>query len=146
MNLADAIRKASHLPLTAPVVEHPQVQEPAEPMMASPFEFEPEETNMNDNTDQSQGEVIGQQQTAVRLELLLTPDQLSNLFRAVAANQHTLWTVRDAASYLRISGHSLESMADKGEIPGFKVDGRWRFAKATIDEWLKYSQTTKEAA
>ena len=84
---------------------------------------------------------------AVRLELFLTPEQLSNLFRAVAANQHTMLTLREAASYLRISANSLDSMAHEGEIPGFLIDGKWRFSKAAIDEWLTaQQQLRKESA
>jgi excisionase family DNA binding protein len=149
MNLADAIRSAAHLPFghAAPVLDASQVAEATHPAKTIfPQEFELKETIMNDSLDQSPAEALGVQPTAVRLELLLTPEQLSNLFRAVAANQHTLWTVRDTASYLRISGHALEALAEKGEIPAFKVDGRWRFAKTTVDEWLQYSQVSKEAA
>ena len=80
------------------------------------------------------------QATAVRLELFLTPEQLSHLFKAVAANQHTMLTLREAASYLRIPGHSLEQLAQDGEIPGFLIDGRWRFSKSVVDEWLNSQQ------
>lgn len=85
-------------------------------------------------------------QSVVRLELLLTPDQLSNLFRAVAANQHSLWTLRDAAAYLRIAPKALEQLAEEGSVPGFLVDGRWRFAKTAVDEWLQTTAVNKEAA
>ncbi|MEQ1934686.1 MAG: helix-turn-helix domain-containing protein, partial [Fimbriimonadaceae bacterium] len=138
----------THLPANhgAPVLEASFSAFDGNSTEANHHDFEPKENHMNDSLDQAPVDMLGGQQTAVKLELLLTPDQLSNLFRAVAANQHTLWTVRDAASYLRISGSALEAMADKGEIPAFKVDGRWRFAKTTIDEWLQYSQISKEAA
>lgn len=82
----------------------------------------------------------------VRLEMFLTPEQLSSLFRAVAANQHTLLTAREAASYLRISASALETMATDGVIPGFLVDGRWRFSKQAIDEWLTQQTLRQEAA
>lgn len=84
--------------------------------------------------------------TTVKLEMFLTPEQLSSLFRAVAANQHTLLTSREAASYLRVSNTALESMAQEGTIPGFLVDGRWRFSKQAIEEWLTQQVHQKEAA
>ena len=81
---------------------------------------------------------------AVRLELFLTPEQLSNLFRAVAANQHTMLTLREAASYLRIPSNTLDTMAHEGELPGFLIDGKWRFNKIAIDEWLVAQQKSRK--
>jgi excisionase family DNA binding protein len=74
--------------------------------------------------------------TAVRLELFLSPEQLNSLFRAFVSTQHTMMTLREAASYLRINQGALEHLAHEGEIPALLIDGRWRFPKANLDEWL----------
>ena len=72
----------------------------------------------------------------VRLELFLSPEQLSGLFRAVVANQHTVMTLREAAKYLRIAPNHLAQMAQEGKIPALMIDGKWRFARSGVDEWL----------
>lgn len=160
MNLADAIRRATHVALPNPEREffaeplrvvsgNAAVPHVAEPMAPA----EAEESTMNESYDNNQptrdlatAVLPNSQQSVVRLELLLTPDQLSNLFRAVAANQHSLWTLRDAAAYLRISPKALTQLAEEGQVPGFLVDGRWRFAKNAVDEWLQSTAVIKEAA
>lgn len=82
----------------------------------------------------------------VRLELFLSPEQLSGLFRAVVANQHSMMTLREAASYLRVHSGVLETMAQEGQIPAFQIDGRWRFPKQGVDEWLTLQSFRQESA
>lgn len=159
MNLADAIRRAAQAPSPVaatsvavnweePVqvlVSEPDVQE-FDPEPLAPEVHASEEAPMSDEpqADLTETPIFGG--TAVKLEMYLTPEQLSSLFRAVAANQHTLLTSREAASYLRVSSTTLESMAQEGTIPGFLVDGRWRFSKQAIEEWLTQQVNQKEAA
>lgn len=152
MNLADAIRRATHVALTA---EPQPFAERVSPVVAGVTPVaQGEESTMNESIDNNTparpqatlSEFPNSQQSVVRLELLLTPDQLSNLFRAVAANQHSLWTLRDAAAYLRITPKALTALAEEGQVPGFLVDGRWRFAKQGIDDWLYSTSVMKEAA
>lgn len=88
--------------------------------------------------------VPGTPGSVVRLELFLTPEQLSGLFRAVVANQHTVMTLREAASYLRVSASRLEEMAQEGDIPAFLIDGKWRFPRNSVDEWLTMQPFRKE--
>lgn len=72
----------------------------------------------------------------VRLELFLSAEQMSGLFRAIMAGQHTVMTAREAAAYLRVGKDTLMKLAEEGEIPGIVIDGRWRFPKPNLDEWL----------
>ncbi|MCC7434677.1 MAG: helix-turn-helix domain-containing protein [Methanoregulaceae archaeon] len=159
MNLADAIRRASQAPtpLATPLTtalawdEQPFPETRASEPIGVPANFVPqsnqtEEETMSNEPAHDLTEAPAQAGTAVRLEMFLTPEQLSSLFRAVAANQHTLMTAREAASYLRVTASALEGMATEGEIPGFLVDGRWRFSKQAIDEWLVQQTHVKEAA
>jgi excisionase family DNA binding protein len=52
-------------------------------------------------------------------------------------------TLREAAHYLRLRLAEVESLAEQGIIPGFKVDGRWRFLKNALDEWLLLQKATE---
>jgi excisionase family DNA binding protein len=84
--------------------------------------------------------------SVVRLELFLSPEQLNGLFRAVVANQHSVMTLREAASFLRIPASRLEKMAQDGEIPALQIDGRWRFTRSAVDEWMTFQSAPKEIA
>lgn len=72
----------------------------------------------------------------VRLELFLSPEQLNSLFRALVATQHGMLTLREAAQYLRVHPTTVEQMAQDGHIPALMIEGRWRFPKSSLDEWL----------
>lgn len=80
----------------------------------------------------------------VKFELYLSPEQLTNLFKGVVATQHSVMTLRETARYLRIPGRKLEEMALLAQIPAFLIDGKWRFARNNVDEWLKQQSFTKE--
>ena len=41
------------------------------------------------------------------------------------------------ASYLRRDSRELHKLADRGHLPGRKVGGAWRFARAEINHWLE---------
>lgn len=52
-------------------------------------------------------------------------------------------TVRAVATYLNVDEKTIYRLAKRGEIPGFKVAGTWRFKKDDIDAWI---ETRKVAA
>jgi len=148
MNLADAIRQAaqtngSPLPaeVSAPkieVIENPAFK-PNPQTESTTMEHAHEETRLPDmpSTAVSHGGVV-------RLELFLSPEQLSGLFRAVVANQHTVMTLREAAAHLRIAPSVLEQMASDGQVPALIIDGKWRFARNAVDEWLNLQGKQRE--
>lgn len=147
MNLADAIRQASRSPHSFVIRE-----ERAEGVGETPtIEFEIDTTLMNADLDAKHDDEVVHSNavpahgSVVRLELYLSPEQMSSLFRHVLAGQHTLLTLREAANYLRIGPGSLELLAAQGSIPAFQVDGKWRFAKQGIDEWLQTQHNRGEA-
>lgn len=80
----------------------------------------------------------------VKFELYLSPEQLTNLFKGVVATQHSVMTLRETARYLRIPGRKLEDMAQLAQIPAFLIEGKWRFARNNVDEWLKQQSFNKE--
>ncbi|WGR59222.1 DNA-binding protein [Paracoccus versutus] len=45
-------------------------------------------------------------------------------------------TVRDVAGYLNVDEKTVYRLAKRGELPGFKVAGAWRFKRADLDAWI----------
>lgn len=45
-------------------------------------------------------------------------------------------TVRDVAAYLNVTEKTVYRLAQRGELPGFKVAGAWRFRRRDIDSWI----------
>ena len=46
-------------------------------------------------------------------------------------------TVRDVAAYLNVNEKTVYRLAQKRELPGFKVAGAWRFRREDIDRWIE---------
>lgn len=46
-------------------------------------------------------------------------------------------TVREVAGYLSVDEKTIYRLAKRGELPGFKVAGTWRFKKGDIDQWIE---------
>ena len=46
-------------------------------------------------------------------------------------------TVREVANYLNVDDKTVYRLAQKGELPGFKVAGTWRFKREDIDQWIE---------
>jgi len=51
--------------------------------------------------------------------------------------ENTIFTVRDVASYLRLSEAKVYRMVKEGSFPSFRLGKSWRFRKDMIDEWTK---------
>lgn len=47
-----------------------------------------------------------------------------------------IMTIDEVASYLKLKLKTAYHLATKGDIPGFKVGGSWRFKKSEIDSWI----------
>lgn len=81
---------------------------------------------------------------AIRLEIFLSGEQMATMLKAIMAGQHTVLTLREAAAYLRLGSKSLEQLVEAGEIPALEIDGRWRFPKNSLDEWMAMKTATSE--
>lgn len=46
-------------------------------------------------------------------------------------------TVREVASYLSVDQKTIYRLAQRAELPGFKVAGTWRFKRTDIDAWIE---------
>ena len=49
----------------------------------------------------------------------------------------TAMTVREVAGYLNVDEKTVYRLAQRGELPGFKVAGTWRSKTRDIDEWIE---------
>lgn len=72
----------------------------------------------------------------VRFEVLLTQQQVGDLMQWLAHNMRSVMTLREAAHYLRLRTTQVQTLAEHGDLPAFRVDGKWRFLKTTLDEWM----------
>ncbi|MCS7066677.1 MAG: helix-turn-helix domain-containing protein [Fimbriimonadales bacterium] len=127
MNLVDAIRKASQGMLASP---------PEQRVMSPSVSREPVVVRANEA-----GEPDALQ--TVHFEVRLTNQQLYDLLSWLARTIHPVMTLHEAAHYLRLRKAELESLAEQGVIPAFKVDGRWRFLKNALDEWMLLQKATE---
>jgi excisionase family DNA binding protein len=149
VNLADAIRKAANKPgfdgmHEQTVGEQPKggsATWPQEPTMKN--NNSPSHIEMPSQTPEPLNPAL-QNGNAVRLEIFLNGEQMAGMLKAIMAGQHSVLTVREAASYLRVSPKAIERMAVEGEIPAVEIDGRYRFPKSNLDDWLASQSAENE--
>ncbi len=46
-------------------------------------------------------------------------------------------TLPEVAQLLKVAEKTVYTMAQKGELPAFKVRGQWRFKRDDIDSWIE---------
>lgn len=46
-------------------------------------------------------------------------------------------TIPEVAELLRIAEKTVYTLAQRGEIPAFKVGGQWRFSRGAIQAWIE---------
>lgn len=46
-------------------------------------------------------------------------------------------TMREVAALLKIGEKTAYTMAQRAELPAFKVGGQWRFKRADLDRWIE---------
>ena len=57
------------------------------------------------------------------------------------ASTNAVFTVEEAAAYLKIPKPTVYQLAQAGKIPCQKVGRHWRFSREAIDRWLETSVT-----
>lgn len=45
-------------------------------------------------------------------------------------------TVRDVAVLLNVDEKTVYRLVQKGDLPGFKVSGSWRFQRPDLEAWI----------
>ena len=57
-----------------------------------------------------------------------------------------IMTIDEVATLLKLKLKTAYHLAAKGDIPGFKVGGSWRFRKSELDKWIGNQENkTKKA-
>jgi excisionase family DNA binding protein len=51
-------------------------------------------------------------------------------------------TLPDVAQFLKVADKTVYTMAQKGQLPAFKVRGQWRFKRIDIDCWIEQQKAT----
>lgn len=57
--------------------------------------------------------------------------------KAVPADDEPLLTLQELANYLHLDEKTVFKLVHTGKIPGHAIDGKWRFKRSQIDEWLE---------
>ena len=52
-------------------------------------------------------------------------------------SQDDILTIPDVASLLKVADKTVYSLVQRGDLPGFKVGGQWRFSRTAIDSWIE---------
>ena len=160
MNLADAIRRAT---AKSGAFREQQAGSPASwsqewPMLEAHQELRTMGTNdMNEQRSSNDANPVCEPArppeppataiaggNAIRLEIFLSGEQMTTMLKAIMAGQHTILTLREAAAYLRLGSKALERLVENGEIPALEIDGRWRFPKTNLDDWMTMKTATTE--
>ena len=55
----------------------------------------------------------------------------------MTTNQDDILTISEVANLLKVAEKTVYGLAQKGELPGFKVGGQWRFSRSAIDSWIE---------
>jgi excisionase family DNA binding protein len=46
-------------------------------------------------------------------------------------------TMREVAALLKINEKTAYKLAGRGQLPGFKVGGSWRFDRGELETWIR---------
>jgi excisionase family DNA binding protein len=53
-------------------------------------------------------------------------------------------TLDEVAAYLKAGKRTVYRLAQKGEVPAFKLGGMWRFRRSELDRWIAESINKKK--
>ena len=53
------------------------------------------------------------------------------------ARNDDILTIPDVATLMMVAQKTVRGLVPKGDLPAFKVGGRWRFRRGFIDSWLE---------
>ncbi len=58
-------------------------------------------------------------------------------------NSTPAMTVREVAAYLSVNEKTVYRLAQRGDLPGFKVAGAWRFRPEDLALWVAAQRATE---
>ena len=50
--------------------------------------------------------------------------------------QDDILIISDVANLFKVTEKTVYGLTQKGDLPGFKVGGQWRFLRTAIDSWI----------
>lgn len=86
-------------------------------------------------------------QRKTKLEFLgkswyLLPHILFTICDPLTMSNEEVLKLKELAALLKVGEKTVYSMAQAGELPGFKIRGQWRFARKDIDKWIEIQKQT----
>lgn len=51
-------------------------------------------------------------------------------------------TIPEVARLLKVAEKTVYTMAQKAQLPAFKVGGQWRFKRVDLDAWIERQKNT----
>jgi excisionase family DNA binding protein len=51
--------------------------------------------------------------------------------------ENQILTLKEVASYLKLTNKTAYRLASEGKLPGFKVGGSWRFKSDDLEKWIE---------
>ena len=57
-----------------------------------------------------------------------------------------IMTIDEVSEYLKLKLKTAYALAARGDIPGFKVGGSWRFRRSEIEKWIKRQEAQGKRA
>ncbi|WP_407642413.1 helix-turn-helix domain-containing protein [Caballeronia arvi] len=76
---------------------------------------------------------------------MVTATQLFEQFAGPPLNDEIL-TIPEVAALLRVAEKTVYTLAQRGEIPAFKVGGQWRFSRSAIQAWIDSHNRTPQGS
>ncbi|WP_026607541.1 methylation-associated defense system helix-turn-helix domain-containing protein MAD1 [Methylocapsa acidiphila] len=52
-------------------------------------------------------------------------------------------TLAEVAQLLKVADKTVYTMAQRGEVPAFKVRGQWRFKRDDLDQWIEQKKLSQ---
>ena len=52
----------------------------------------------------------------------------------------SILTLPEVAALLKVADKTVYTMAQRGQLPAFKVRGQWRFRRSDLDQWIDQQQ------
>ncbi|MBI4818834.1 MAG: helix-turn-helix domain-containing protein [Deltaproteobacteria bacterium] len=53
-------------------------------------------------------------------------------------------TLPEVGRLLKVAEKTVYTMAQKGELPAFKVRGQWRFKRVDLDHWIEQQKAARD--
>jgi excisionase family DNA binding protein len=64
--------------------------------------------------------------------------------RTMTGKDGEILTLDEVAAYLKAGKRTVYRLAQKSEIPAFKLGGTWRFRRSELDRWIAESINKKK--